>query len=347
MRNRFLPLGLLVLLGACGGGSSESPAPAATTPTTPVTATVSTVAPALTIPTASYAAGSVELGAWNVLQKARALCGFGALRQSAELDAAEKAHARYLTSVSMSTGESLLSHYETDRSNIYYTGYYPWDRSSHQGYGTQVAEVLEATVWRYDVRNPPDFATLQQRGEASMLSLMTTVYHLIGAMYEGTDVGFGADIQTAADGNGRREEYRFGSLNGFQTQRIRLGSGKLATYPCEGSDNIPVSFVPANESPNPFPLMNSDDQQVGPPIYLKVDAGQVLGLDAAIISGAGVDVSTSLLTHSNDPNQLLDANEAFVVPGRALAPNTRYQVNLSGRIDGQVFSRSFTMRTGS
>jgi hypothetical protein len=275
--------------------------------------------PSVTIPSASYAAGSAELGAWNVLQQARVLCGFGALRQSTQLDAAEKAHAQYLTSASMSTGESLLSHYETDRSNTYYTGYYPWDRSRYQGYGTQVAEILEATVWSYDVRNPPTFPTLQQRGEASMLSLMTTVYHLIGAMYEGTDVGFGTDIRTAADGNNRREEYRFGSLSGYQTQRVALGSGKLATYPCEGSSNIPVSFVPANETPNPFPAMTSS-QRVGPPIYLKVDAGQVLKLDAASILGAGVTVPNTMLLQTNDPHQVIDANEAFVVPNQVLSP---------------------------
>lgn len=346
MQTRFLALGLLVLLGACGGGSSESPAPVSSTPA-PVSSAVTTPAPAVSIPSASYAAGSAELGAWNVLQQARVLCGFGALQQSTQLDAAEKAHAQYLTSAAVSTGESLLSHYETDRNNSYYTGYYPWDRARYQGYGSQVAEILEATVWRYDVRNPPTFPTLQQRGEASMLSLMTTVYHLIGAMYEGTDVGFGTDIRTAVDGNSRREEYRFGSLNGYQTTRVNLGNGKLVTYPCEGSRNIPVSFVPANETPNPFPAMTGSNQQVGPPIYLKVDAGQVLKLDGANLNGAGSEVAATLLTQANDPHQVIEANEAFVVPTRVLAPDTTYQVNLSGSIDGRVFSRSFTMRTGA
>lgn len=343
---RYLPFGLLVLLSACGGGSSETPAPTSASPT-PAPTVVTTPTPAVTIPTAAYAAGSAELGAWNVLQQARVLCGFGALRHNPLLDAAEKAHARYLTSVSVNTGESVLSHYETDRSNSFYTGYYPWDRAKFQGYGTQVAEILEATVWNYDVRNPPAFPTLQQRGEASMLSLMTTVYHLSGAMYEGTDVGFGTDIQTVADGNNRREEYRFGSLNGYQTERITLGRGRLATYPCEGSNNIPVSFVPANETPNPFPVMTRDSETLGPPIYLKVDTGQVLKLTAASLNAAGQEVTTSLLTQSNDPHQVIDANEAFAVPIKALNPNTSYQVNLNGSIDGVPFSRSFTLRTGA
>lgn len=350
----FKPLLLVIScagLVACGGGSSSSDAPAPPASTSPTTPTeVTAPAPVPTVPTSapapSYPAGSAELGGWNTLQAARVLCGFGAVRQDPRLDAAALAHARYLTAASIRSGDSVLSHFETDRSNRYYTGYAPWDRTAAQDYGNQVAEILEATVWQYDVRNPPQFPDLQTRGADSMRSLMNTVYHLVGAMYEGVDIGFGADLQTAVDGNSRREEFRFGALNGYQTQRVTLGAGKLATYPCEGSQAIPTRFVPADESPNPFPALASG-QSVGPPIYLKVDAGQVLRISASSISSEGDSVPTQVLTHANDPQRELGAHEAFVVPSRALLPNTSYRVILSGSIDAQSFSRSFTLRTGS
>jgi hypothetical protein len=298
------------------------------------------------IPYADYAAGSAELGGWTVLQQSRVLCGFGALMQNHQLDAAAKAHAKYLISVSLATGQSLLSHYETDTTNPNYTGYTPWNRAEVQGYGTQVGEILESLVWTYDVSNPPALPSLEQRGAQSMRSLLNTVYHLSGAMYDGSDVGFGADVQVAINGTLRREEYRFGSLNGYQhtNERIRLGAGKLATYPCEGSSNIPSTFIPSNESPNPFPHM-ANGQAMGPPMYIKVDSGQVLTISNASVMAGNSTVPITLLTHINDAN--IDANEVFVIPTSALDANTSYQVNFSGSINNTPFSRSFTMTTGS
>lgn len=345
MRLKLLPLALSILLAACGGGGGGStPSP---TPSPTPTSTTQTTLP-VDIPAATYAAGSVELGAWNALQLARVTCGFGALKQNPQLDAAALAHARYLNNISLASGTSVLSHYEKVSSDPYYTGYYPWDRTAHQGYGTQVAEILEATYWTYDVSNPPAFPGLQQRGAASVRNLLNTVYHLIGAMYDGADVGFGADLQTAVNGSARREEYRFGSLIGYQTQHFRLGSGNLATYPCEGSSDIPPAFAPAYETPNPFPAMTDTSQKVGPPIYLKVDAGQVLTLtSASLTNSSGVNIQTTWLTAGNDPQAEISANEIFVVPNSVLSSNTSYQVNLAGSIDGKPFSRSFTLRTGS
>jgi len=340
----FLPLALTLLLAACGGGGgSSSPAPSSSSTTSANLPSVSVV-----IAAATYAANSAELGGWTTLQQARVLCGFGALRQNARLDAAAQAHARYLTSISLAAGGAILSHYETVNTDPFFTGYAPADRAQRQGYGTQVAEILASTVWTYDVRSPPALPSLEQRGSASMLGLLNTVYHLMGAMFDGADVGFGADIQTASDGTNRRQEYRFGSLNGYQgeSQRVKLGTGNLATYPCEGSSNIPSTFIPANESPNPFPALTSASQTMGPPIYLKVDAGQVLTLTSGSLSAGSVSVPTTMLTQANDPQRKLQANEVFLVPNSALSANTSYQINLSGSIDGKVFSRSFTMSTG-
>jgi len=346
-----LTLALAVTLGltACGGGGGDaSGSLSGSTRSTTLAAT--TVA----IPASSYLSGSAELGAWTTLQTARVLCGFGALRQDTRLDAAALAHARYLTSESISTGVSLLSHEETNISNPYYSGFYPWDRTRKSGqfYGDQVVEILEATTWDYDVANPPTLPALQQRGSYSVIDLLNTVYHLQGALYDGTDVGFGADLQTTGSGTARHEEYRFGSLNGWQTSSFVLGAGRVESYPCQDSANVPSSFVPAFETPNPFPAMTSSVQTVGPPIYLKADAGQVLALTASSVSSAGVAVPTTWLTQANDPardaqgNPYIGQNEAFVVPNVALSPYTTYQVALSGTLDNVPFSRTFTMTTG-
>jgi hypothetical protein len=300
------------------------------------------------IPASTYAAGSAELGGWTTLQKARVLCGFGALTQNAQLDAASLAHAKYLSNISVTGTTSLLSHYETIKTDPNYSGYFPWDRSSAKGYGTLVAEILESTVWNYDSRNPPAFPTMEQRGADSMSSLLNTVYHLVGAMYDGADVGFGASLQTVTSGTAVREEYRFGSLNGYQNaaKSIKLGTGNLATFPCNFSANIPTTFVPANESPNPFPTMTTTSQTVGPPIYLKVDAGQVLVLTSSSVMNGATTVATSVLNNANDPQKKIGTNEIFVVPSVPLVANTSYQVILNGTINNKPFTRNFTMTTG-
>jgi len=368
---------LSLALTACGGGGGGSDTTAVTPPSVPQPSVPQPSVPqpdvpqpdvpqpdvpppsvppsTVSIPASSYPAGSAELGGYTVLQQARVLCGFGALKQDTRLDAAARNHALYLTSISIASGTSELSHYEDITTNSYYTGFYPWDRTVVTGYGDQVAEILEATAWDYDTRNPPAFPALAQRGADSMRSLLNTVYHLSGAMYEGVDVGFGVDLQTVTTGTTtRREEYRFGSLNGFQASTVTLGRGNMVTYPCQGSTAIPPAFVPANESPNPFPSMTSSSQTVGPPIYLKVDAEvdavqhvqQVLSVTSSNVSQGGVSVPTTVLTAANDPHKYLGANEVFVIPSNALNPNTTYQVTLAGTINGTPFNRSFAMSTG-
>jgi len=329
-------------LVACGGGGGDD---------------------STTVIPASYAPGSAELGAWNVLNEARSLCGFNGpnplvkLARNAKLDAAALSHSKYLVDLSIATGDSVLSHFETPDVPGF-TGIYPWDRVQYQGYNyLALAEILEATVWDYTYT--PAFPTMEERGTNSMRNLLNTVYHLSGAMYEGADVGFGAYLKTTMiNATTWREEYRFGSLNGYEniSRRITLGTGKVATYPCQGSTNIPPEFVPANESPNPFPAMSTASPPVGPPIYLKVDAAQVLSVNTASssITLNGMAVPFTVLNNDNDPNNdpiagepYITPNEVFVIPTQALLPNTNYQVTLNGKVGLTAFPQiTFTMQTG-
>lgn len=325
-----LSLILSLSLVACGGGGDST-----------------AVSPA------SYQPGQAELGAWNVLQGARTLCKFGALTRNTQLDAAALSHAKYLVDLSIATGISTLSHLETPGVPGF-TGIYPWDRAVYQGYNyLALAEILEATVWDYTYA--PAFPTMEERGASSIHNLLNTVYHLSGAMYDGSEVGLGAYLATTKiSATTWREEYRFGSLNAYQydNQRVSLGTGNVATYPCQGSSNVPTSFEPANESPNPFVGTPYASAVVGPPIYLKVDAGQVLHITSSNVSQNGISVPTTVLTNANDPNRdlynnpYIETNEAFVVPISALLPNIIYQVSLTGTINNVPFTRSFTMSTG-
>lgn len=354
----YWALSLALALSACGGGG-ESATPTATQPTatTPVVGNSGTTTPAATPASntagVTYPVDSAERGGWDTLQAARSACGFGVLSQNAQLDAAALAHANYQVAESFATGTALLTHYETNTANAYYTGYQPWDRSRTQGYGARVAEILEATTWNYDTRNAPTLPSAYTRGHNSMRSLLNTVYHLQGAMYYGLDVGFGVVLQNQTSGTSVREEYRFGSLNGFQTRTHTLGAGALASYPCAGVADVPPSFTPANESPNPFPSMTTSSQVVGPPIYFKADAGQTLTLQSVTVTHpSGTPVATYVLDTSNDPVGLstgkpdIGPHEVFVVPTAPLAASTRYAVSASGLVGATPVSTQFSFTTG-
>lgn len=328
-----LSLMLSLSLVACGGGGGDGP----------------------TVTPASYQPGQAERGAFEVLQQARTQCGFGALTRNAQLDAAALSHAKYLVDRSIATGVSTLSHLETPGVPGF-TGIYPWDRAEYQGYNyLALAEILEGTVWEYTY--PPAFPTMEERGANSMRNLLNTVYHLSGAMYEGSELGLGAYLATTKiTATTWREEYSFGSLNAyrFANQRITLGAGKVVTYPCQGSSNVPTAFEPANESPNPFIGSAYASAIVGPPIYLKVDAPQVLTVNpiSSSLTRDGLAVPFLVLTADNDPNRDLDGkayiapNEVFVIPTIALNPDKNYQVTLNGKIGLTAFPEiKFTMRT--
>jgi hypothetical protein len=341
-------LGLTLLLAACGGGGGSGDANPTPSTAVPKAQAVMPRIPVVSM-APSYTADSAELAAWNYLQQSRVQCGFGALVQNPQLDAAALAHARYLTSSSVAGSVSVTGHEEIKGTAGAFTGAMPWDRTQYQGYGSEVAEILDAESWSYSAASLPVLPTLAQRGVKSMQHLINTVYHLSAAMYQGGEVGFAASLQSVDSAGIRRDEYRFGSLNGFHKAdaTVQLGTGSLATFPCEGSTGVATAFIPAEERPNPMPEMNLVSQKVGPPIYLKVDAGQTLVLQTGSVNKAGVAVGTRVLTKANDPAQKIGAHEVFVIPTVALDAHSVYQINLAGTVDGKPFSRTFNMTTGS
>jgi hypothetical protein len=248
---------------------------------------------------------------------------------------------------------------DTGLNNPFYRGVYPWDRTSALGYGTEVGEIIEASVWPSS--NPSALPSAEVRGAESMRNLINTVYHLIGGMYEGSDVGFGADTMPTARGT---TEARFGSLNGFHTSTLSIGTNTLASYPCDKAINVPSTFVPAQESPNPGigptgARLACPGQRMGPPIYLKVDYPQVLSLPSIspTLASGGSLVPTTFFTSVNDLHCEVGRNEVFVVPSAPLAPSTSYRFSVNGTIgqtnfQGTVvstgpFTQSSTFTTGS
>lgn len=350
---RTLPLsavliGALLGLSACGGGGGgggDSPAPASSAPST-TPAVQATVQAADELPSSGYPAGSAELAAWTYLQTARTQCGFGALEENTRLDAASRAHGKYLLAEG-SDGTYASGHDEPNVNNPFHTGALATDRAQFAGYGPYVVELLTASVETYVSATPMAQPTTGERGERDMRSLLNSVAHLRGAMAAARVGGLAVvtkeDRKSGSDGlTTLVVNQRLGVLVGRQETLPLLGAGKVASYPCEGSVGIDTAFAPATEEPNPFPSITDTTVRMGPPIYLRADEGAELQVTRYALkdsAGTVVPVRTNAVPQSR--------HEFFMVPWHELAPDARYSVELEGTANGATFQQHFDFQTRS
>jgi len=338
-------IGTLLGLSGCGGGGGGGDSPAAAAPAPPaVETTVQSSADEL--PPSGYPAGSGEFAAWTYLQVARTQCGFGALEQNTRLDAASRAHGKYLLAEG-SDGSYATGHDEANVNNPFYTGALATDRAQFAGYGPYVVELLTASTETYVSATPMSQPTAAERGERDMRSLLNSVAHLRGAMAAARVGGLAAvtkeDRKTGTDGlTTLVVNQRLGVLLGRQETLPLLGAGKVASYPCEGSVDIDYAFAPATEEPNPFPRITDPTVKLGPPIYLRADEGAELHVTSYTLkdsAGTVVPVRTNAVPQSG--------HEFFMVPRGPLTPDARYSVDLQGTANGANFHQRFDFRTRS
>ena len=351
---RLFALALAASLAACGGGGSSAPASSSPAPTPAAVPTPSPApAPAtnpdlvLSVTAPTYSAGSVERGAWSVLMDERSACGFGLVQQDSRLDASNSAHAKFLADLSIATKVSWGGHGEDPTAPAPgFTGGNALDRAVRQGFPStaSVDEILSSDTALHSNASGDQFASNEAQGASSIRRLMSTVYHLSGAMFPGRLGGVGsAHASTAYDSTTTFEVYRFGSLIAINDSNAqRLGSGVVATYPCAAAKHVSATFLPATESPNPFADVTSSSVVYGTPVYLKVDASSVLAVTSSTITRVadGSLLTVRQVAHSTDP--LIGANEFFVVPTAALTPGAAYSVSVTGTVDGAPFTKTFT-----
>lgn len=156
---------ICTLSAACGGGgdgsalpvaaatTSAAITPAATTPTvdpnTPVVAPVTPTAPAAdvanpstittTVVAPTYPSASEQATAFSLLNAERVACGFGAVAQSTQQDAAAAGHAKYLLADNF--GDQ-YQHAGTPN----FTGNSPLDRATAAGYTAMSIADLNTSV---------------------------------------------------------------------------------------------------------------------------------------------------------------------------------------------------------
>lgn len=336
----LLSAGALALLSACGGGGGATDTNGAMTvvdgtslPPVPVVVVV----PALVA--SSYAGGSEERSAFNLLNFERDHCGFGLWSQNTQLDAAAKSHADYQIL------NSVVSHTETTATPGF-TGRQPLDRIVAKGY-TGAGGVTDEIVAYSGIADKTGLGANGIRG------LLNAPYHLRGLMGTYRDVGLSVrnstDLGTSTPSVYLQVDAAYKTTAG----PIVAGSADINTYPCQGSTGINNKL--SNESPNPVPGRDLATNPLGSVVYVAVKEGNTLTISSASMTQVSNGQATTLrapITSANDPYRgclegCFKANQAYVAADAPLQLNTSYQVIISGSNNTTTFSRTFTFTTGS
>jgi len=344
-------LALALALGsltACGGGGSDStsPSPGTGGGTTPPSADVVPVSGTLqaNAGTSTYTAASLEADAFAVINAARQAAGAGVVVQSAQMDAAAKAHADYLTA------NPEDSHYEDAAKSGFYA-YSPADRVAKAGFSAGfVNEVIGGTG-------------VSLKGSDCILGLLNTVYHAAAILSPVTNVGVGfgqdaigvprcvADFATAASES-------FAQV---------APAGELVAYPYSGQTGVLETFYVAYERPRPSATL-FPNTTAGTPVVVNVRNADFVNFKAAgtlaavvtkfeLKDAGGNAVPVGILANSGITGSGLmltaDANlgEGFVVlvPLSPLAKGVTYTASVTATLKagGTPVTRAWSFTTAN
>ena len=316
----LVALSLSMLLAACGGGGGGgAPSASVTSQPTSSPAPTSTSGTNGTLATPQYAAGSLELAAFNQINAMRQQCGFPALKENTLLDQAAANHLQYMVD------NQYYGHDEVS-GNRGFTGVTPQAQANNIGYLGQAGQELA------------DQSPGSANGVNAIYGLMSVPYHEAGFLYPYTDIGitqgpFGANDAFLAD---------IGASN------PAIYSSAPLTYPCQGTTNAVYQSAAAGEAP--VPIINGQTVQfpIGTPVAIVGNASDTIALSGGTMTTPGGSViNLDLLDSATDGNHEISSFAAVAFPASPLQPNTTYSVSLTGTDNGTPFSRNFSFTTGS
>ena len=317
----LVALSLSMLLAACGGGGGGgAPSASVTSQPTSSPAPTSTSGTNGTLATPQYAAGSLELAAFNQINAMRQQCGFPALKENTLLDQAAANHLQYMVD------NQYYGHDEVS-GNRGFTGVTPQAQESYVGFVGQ--------------NGGQELSGLSQgeTGADAIYGLMSVPYHEAGFLDPYTDAGF--------------VHGPWGNTNVFLTDlgvssAPAIYSSAPLTYPCQGTTNAVYQSAAAGESP--VPIINGQTVQfpIGTPVAIVGNASDTIALSSGTMTTPGGSViNLDLLDSATDGNHDISSFAAVAFPASPLQPNTTYSVSLTGTDNGTPFSRNFSFTTGN
>jgi hypothetical protein len=293
-------------------------------------------------PAPTYAPGSYELSAFNLLNAERSRCGFGKLKQSAQLDQAAHNHAQWVV-----LNNWTVSHTEQPGTPGF-TGVNPADRAAAVGYDGYVGELVGTAS--------KDQSPTGDIGEAWVRFMLSTPLHgiIFFSNSYGSDLGIGFSDASPDPlwASSRAGDLLPGTLKSdvsadAQRAASAYAPGEVKTYPCDGTVGITTKI--ANETPNPVPGRDLTTNPTGGAIMVLSAPGTTLKLGSStlmhIASGTSVPMRTGV-TDGVGSVMNLGSNTGYYLPDVPLTPNARYQFTFSGTVDGKPFTKTFSFETG-
>ncbi|UMY33529.1 CAP domain-containing protein [Burkholderia contaminans] len=359
-------------LAACGGGGGDGGGSTGGNPSTGnggntggtnPPANSSALPPQTSVPAATYPDQSATATLYAAINSYRQALGVGLLRQDVSLDAAASAHAKYEQTNLLSGALQALGHDEASTLPGY-TGAWPLLRA--QAAGAPKSQFVSEVV----------AANFGASGDAANAlgcwsQLVNTVYHLVSVTANTESVGVGVATPLQASNPAYFCVMDLGTSTGLTRSPNPTSAVDLNASPSEGGQQVDANLVVTSpfdgesnvatrmtaESPNPA----SDLSQPGRPIMVRVNSAQSNKLTTSsfqLTDASGAVVATRLLLPASavsgsvsgavaDPNNLLPAGTAFLIPTAPLQPNTRYTVTFAGARDGSARSKTWSFTTGA
>ncbi|WP_321959249.1 CAP domain-containing protein [Burkholderia cenocepacia] len=357
-------------LAACGGGGdggssngNPSTGNGGNTGGANPPANNSALPPQTSVPAATYPDQSATAALYAAINGYRQSLGVGLLRQDSNLDVAATAHAKYEQTNLLSGALQALGHDEASTLPGF-TGAWPLLRA--QAAGAPKTQFVSEVV----------AANFGASGDAANAlgcwsQLVNTVYHLVSVTTNTESVGVGVATPLQANNPAYFCVIDLGTSTGLTRSPNPSSTVDLNASPAEGGQQVDANLVVTSpydgevnvatrmsvEAPNPA----SDIAQPGRPIMVRVNAAQNNKLTATsfqLTDASGAVVATRVLLPASavtgsvagavaDPNNLLPAGTAFLIPTAPLQPNTRYTVTFGGARDGSSRNKTWSFTTGA
>ncbi len=320
-----------LLLGSCGGGGSGSgdqssvevvaPPPIVVTPASVTAAPSGALQVAGTAQEvgAPQATGNTATDGLNWFNFRRQQMGQPPLVRAATIDTAAQGHSVY-----QQLNDTITHDQTAGRPG--FTGVKLLERLNAAGYtftrnSYAYGEVLSSTV--------------DQSGFRAAEELITAIYHRF-AVFE--PMFRQAGTGSAISASGRTYFTANFAADGLTST---LGKSNFTIYPINNQQGLPTVFFSDFESPDPVP----DRNQVGYPVSVHADITSTVVVQRFTIrSRNGALLPTVRLDKATDP-QRTPASAAAIVPLDVLLPNTTYEVDFAGTVDGTAVARAWSFTT--